>query len=79
MPTEQVLEVLGAAESIALQDCVCRTHYKRCEKPLEVCLLLNGIGDKVVARGKARPISMDDAADVLRVRAKRPMRAVWFI
>ena len=66
MPTEQVLRVLEAAESIALQDCECRTHYKRCEKPLEVCLLLNKVGDKAVAQGKARHISLDEAADVLK-------------
>lgn len=66
MPTEQVLRVLESADSIALQDCVCRTHYKRCEKPLDVCMLLNQVGDKVVAQGKARHISLEEAADVLK-------------
>jgi len=66
MPTEQVLQVLEAAESIALQDCECRTHYKLCEKPLEVCLLLNKAVDKAVAQGKARHISLDEATDVLK-------------
>jgi NAD-dependent dihydropyrimidine dehydrogenase PreA subunit len=66
MPTEQVLRVLEAAESIALQDCVCRTHYKRCEKPLEVCLLLNKVGDKAVAEGDARHISLEEATEVLK-------------
>ena len=66
MPTEQVLRVLEAAESIALKDCECRIHYKRCEKPLEVCLLLNKDGDKAVAEGKARHISLDETADVLK-------------
>lgn len=65
MPTKQMLRVLEAAESIALQDCVCRTHYKRCEKPLEVYLLLSKIGDKVVAQGKSLHISLYEAADVL--------------
>ena len=63
MPTEQVLRVLESAESIAIQDCVCRTHYKRCEKPLEVCLLLNKVGDKAVAQGKARQISLMAVTD----------------
>ena len=66
MPTEQVLRVVEAAESIALQDCECRTHYKRCEKPLEVCLLFNKVGDKAVSRGEARHISFKEAADVLK-------------
>ena len=66
MPTEQVLRVLQAAESIALQDCVCRTHYKRCDKPLEICLLLNKVGEKAVSKGKARHISLEEAADILK-------------
>lgn len=66
MPTEQVLHVLEGAESIALQDCACRTHYRRCGKPLEVCLLLNKVGDKFVAQGKALHISFDKATDVLK-------------
>ena len=66
MPTEQVLRVLKTAESIALQDCECRTHYKRCEKPLEVCLLLNKVGDKAVSMGEARHIALEEASDVLK-------------
>ena len=66
MPTEQVLGVLEAADSIALQDCVCRLHYKQCKKPLEICLLLNKVGDKAVSQGKARHISLEKAADVLK-------------
>jgi ferredoxin len=66
MPTEQVLRVLEVADSIALQDCVCRAHYKRCDKPLEVCLLLNKVGDKAVAQGKARHITFEEAGYVLK-------------
>ena len=66
MPTEQVLRVLETAESIALQNCECRTHYKRCDKPLEVCLLLNKVGDRAVAQGNARHISLNEATAVLK-------------
>ncbi len=66
MPTEQVLRVLEAAGSIAVQDCECRSHYKLCKKPLEVCLLLNQAGDRAVSQGKARHISLAEAASVLK-------------
>jgi ferredoxin len=66
MPTEQVLRLLEAAESIALTDCLCRTHYRRCDKPLEVCLLLNKAGDKAISQGKARRLSLEEAAEVLK-------------
>ena len=66
MPTEKVLRMLEATDSIALQDCECRTHYKLCEKPLEVCLLLNKAGDKAVAQDKARYISFEEVTGVLK-------------
>jgi Pyruvate/2-oxoacid:ferredoxin oxidoreductase delta subunit len=51
---------------MALQKCECRTHYKRCDKPLEVCFLLNDVADKFVAKGLARQVSLAEATDVLR-------------
>jgi ferredoxin len=66
LPTEQAMEILRQAQSIALQNCECRTHYKKCDKPVEVCLLLDEVGEKFVSKGEARPVSLTEAADVLR-------------
>jgi Pyruvate/2-oxoacid:ferredoxin oxidoreductase delta subunit len=66
LPTEQVLDLLRGAKSVALQKCECRTHYGRCDKPLEVCFLLNEVADKFVEKGRARRISMSEATDVLQ-------------
>jgi ferredoxin len=66
LPAEQMLELLRNAKSVALQDCECRTHYGRCDKPLEVCMILDEIGDKLVEKGEARHITLDEAAEVLR-------------
>lgn len=66
LATEQALAILTEASSIALQDCVCRAHYKRCENPLDVCFVLNGIADRLVSRGQARRISIDQAAETLK-------------
>lgn len=66
LPTEQAMEILSNAKSVALQNCECRIHYKRCDKPLEVCFLLNEVGDKIVSRGQARHVSLSEATDVLR-------------
>ena len=66
LPTEQVMEILTNANSVAVQDCECRTHYKRCDKPLEVCFLLNKVGDKFVSKGEARHVSLTEAAGILK-------------
>ncbi|MCL0074246.1 hypothetical protein M1O50_05195, partial [Dehalococcoidia bacterium] len=66
LPTEQAMEILSNAKSVALQNCECRIHYKRCDKPLEVCFLLNEVGDKIVSKGQARHVSLSEATDILR-------------
>lgn len=66
LPSEQVLGVLRNARTIALQNCECRTHYSRCSKPLEVCFVLNDAGDKLIEKGSARRVSVEEATEVLR-------------
>jgi ferredoxin len=65
-PTERALEILGKARKIALQNCECRTHYKRCDKPLEVCFILNEVADKYVSQGRGRYATLNEAESVLR-------------
>lgn len=65
LPTEQAMEILRKAKSMAVQNCECRTHYKRCDNPLEVCFLLNDVGDKLVSKGEARHVDLTEAADIL--------------
>lgn len=67
LPTEQAMEILRNAKSVAVQDCECRSHYKRCDNPLETCFLLNKVGDKFVAKGTARHILLSEAAEILRM------------
>ena len=66
LPTEQATEIVRNAKSLALQKCVCRTHYNRCENPVEVCFLLNEVGDKVVSKGQARTVSLGESLDILK-------------
>lgn len=66
LPSEQALEILRIAKSVAVQHCECRSHYKRCDHPLEVCFLLNEVGDQFVSKGKARHVSLSEAAEILK-------------
>ena len=71
LPTEQVMFILINAKSVAVQNCECRSHYKRCDNPLEVCFLLNDVGDKLVSKGMARNVLMTEAIKILRMANKR--------
>jgi len=66
LPTEQVMEILRNAKSVAVQNCECRTHYKRCDSPLEVCFLLNDVANKFVSNGKARHVDLMEAVGILK-------------
>lgn len=66
LPTEQVLTILTNANSVAVQDCECRTHYKRCDNPLEVCFLLDNVAEKFVALDKARQVSLTEITNILK-------------
>jgi len=71
VPTEQVIEFLRNARSFALTDCTCRSHYRRCDNPVEVCFLLNDAADRYVAEGIGRNVSLEEAVKVLRQANKR--------
>jgi NAD-dependent dihydropyrimidine dehydrogenase PreA subunit len=66
LPTEQVIEFLRSARSFALAACTCRSHYQRCDNPLEVCFLLDDAADQAVADRTARHVSLEEAMVVLR-------------
>jgi len=67
LPTEQAIELLRNARSFALADCACRSRYGRCDNPLEVCLFINDVADKLLAQGTARRVSLEEAAARLRL------------
>ena len=71
LPTERAVEIIRGARSIAVANCECREHYGRCDNPLEVCLLLNEVGDEYVSEGSARSIQEEEAVGILKLANER--------
>lgn len=71
VPTEQVLEFLRNARSFAVTHCICRSYYKRCDNPTEVCFLINDAADAEVAQATARRLSLEEAERLLRQADER--------
>ena len=67
LPTQQVVEILRNMRTFALAKCTCRTRYKLCNNPLEVCIVTNDMADKWVAEGQAHYITLEDAKERLRM------------
>ena len=66
LPTQQAIQILRNARTFAFAECTYRTHYRRCDHPLETCLLINDMADAWVEASKAQRISLEQAEEVLR-------------
>lgn len=65
IPSEQALDILKKAELITLAECDCRKRYKRCDKPLEVCFILDDAGQKWIQKKLSRKIDIQTAEKIL--------------
>lgn len=70
LPSEQAMTLLREAAFLVVHQCLCRSHYKRCDHPVEVCLLFNDVAKKAAAREGARPVTPEEAAEILKVADK---------
>lgn len=66
LPFEQALEIVRQAASVVVKDCECRTRYRRCDHPVEVCLLLNRAADRLIEKGEACRASLPEAGAALK-------------
>jgi len=55
-----VESILRSAETIAIEDCGCRTKWHKCNAPIDVCLSLDDQARKAMKRG-ARRVSLGHA------------------
>ncbi len=64
-PYDEVRRLIENAGYIALTKCACRISVAKCDKPKEVCLIFEGVGEFLVERGFARHISREEGIRVL--------------
>jgi len=64
-PYDEVRRLIENAGYVALTRCACRISVAQCDKPKEVCLIFDGVGEFLVERGFARQISKAEGIRVL--------------
>jgi ferredoxin len=64
-PYEEVRHLIENANYVALAKCACRVSVAKCDKPKEVCLIFDGMGEFLAERGFARRISKEEGIKVL--------------
>jgi len=66
----QVEEFLREAETIVVEDCVCRTTLRNCDAPVHTCFMLNERAERRLRDGPgelyAAKVSLEEAMEVLR-------------
>ena len=66
MPFDALDQMLPKAKLISVAHCACRVSGKNCDRPLEVCLIFDGMAQFLIDRGMARAITLEEARDILR-------------
>jgi Pyruvate/2-oxoacid:ferredoxin oxidoreductase delta subunit len=63
---ENVREIVEKARALAVTKCTCRLTAHKCDRPLEVCLQVNRAAEYSIKRGTGKPVSKEEALDILR-------------
>ena len=64
----EMKEILESARRITVQECGCKTEYKNCNAPRDVCLSLDETADELLEKSKndVRELDVDEALKVLQ-------------
>jgi Pyruvate/2-oxoacid:ferredoxin oxidoreductase delta subunit len=69
LPFEEMSEFIRTSQKVAVMNCACRTK-KRCEHPLETCLVFDRFADFMVDKGSARYLTFEEELQLLEEMEK---------
>lgn len=64
LPEEDLPAIIASARRIAVVKCACRFVMRKCDKPVEVCLVFDRSAEFAVERGVGRGISRAEAQEI---------------
>ncbi len=77
LPYERAEEILRRNTDFAVVNCICRQEQeilgKRCDKPMETCMILGPTAASAADSGTARRLSLDEALAVLALAEEKGM------
>ena len=71
LPQEDVEGMLGAAQTLAVCKCPCRSSELNCDNPIETCVQFDRGAEYAIKRGTGREISREEALKIVRDAAAR--------
>ena len=70
IPYYQARSYIQKSGQIALVDCLCRATFKKCNKPIKVCLALNNKAEYFLSNGMGERIEVRDGLEILDIAEK---------
>ncbi|NYT16255.1 MAG: hypothetical protein GKC02_09910 [Methanomassiliicoccales archaeon] len=67
---ENAKQILSKANKISVKDCVCRVKFGHCDAPVNVCIHMDKVAERLIAKGNAREITLSEALDILELTHK---------
>ncbi|MBT3311325.1 MAG: ferredoxin family protein [Desulfobacteraceae bacterium] len=67
LPFDSIKDIVNNAKSLAVLPCACRLKAKKCDHPLEVCIVLNKSADYNIERGTGRKIDAAEALEIFKM------------
>jgi ferredoxin len=66
MPYEEVAHYVQTSKYVAISDCPCRLTQKKCDKPVDVCMVFGYSAKYLAERGAARLVTTEEAMKTLQ-------------
>lgn len=66
LTSENLMEIVDSAETIAVTKCTCRLSMHKCEAPIEVCLQIGRGAEYTLERGSGREIEREEAHRIIK-------------
>ena len=63
---DSIKEIISNAKSLAVLPCTCRMKAKKCDHPIDVCIVLNKSADYNIERGTGKKIDAQEALEIFK-------------
>ena len=70
LPLPQIIEVISQAKVIAVDDCVCRTMWHNCDRPVRTCFKVNTAAEAYAEGHENSLATKEEAIEILKDAAK---------
>jgi len=76
-PEDNLRDLVETADAIAVVPCTCRRSLRRCDYPVDICVVFNRGAEYAVSRGAGRQVSPDEAMAIFGEAEEAGLVHTW--